>query len=223
MMCQLKGVEVMAVVPLRLAGGAFTVWSQLQPEERQNAQKTKSALYAAFGKDKYAAWSEFRNRRLRLNESPDVFLAELRKLAESVGNVSEDVLECAFVTGLPNDISEDVQSRATAEKLNLEGMVAMARMIIKRKREVNEVCCQASTDRKMVGDGNVNGGQRRLREREAKCYICGQTGHLCRLCPRKLSSVICFRCSKSGHYARECPENSPGEGASALAPSQSRQ
>lgn len=53
MLCEMKGISVMSVLPTRLTGGAFRVWSLKSAEDRKSTERTKAALYDAFGVDKY--------------------------------------------------------------------------------------------------------------------------------------------------------------------------
>ncbi|KAG9395317.1 Zinc knuckle [Carpediemonas membranifera] len=39
--------------------------------------------------------------------------------------------------------------------------------------------------------------------RSARCYKCGDRGHLADVCPRP--NPVCFRCKKEGHVAKDCP------------------
>ena len=72
MLCELNSGPTMTVVPLRLSGGAFTVWAQLPMEKRNSLDDVRSALFAAFALDQYAAYEAFSVRRLRAGESADV-------------------------------------------------------------------------------------------------------------------------------------------------------
>ncbi|XP_043229596.1 uncharacterized protein LOC122385416 [Amphibalanus amphitrite] len=75
LVCQLRGVsDIQTVVPLRLTGGAFSVYQQLKPEEKLQYSAVKAALLRAFAVDKFQAYEEFTARRLRVGESVDVYL-----------------------------------------------------------------------------------------------------------------------------------------------------
>lgn len=54
MMCEFRGVALESVLPLRLTGGAFAVWSQLPADSRRSLTVVKNALHAAFALDQYA-------------------------------------------------------------------------------------------------------------------------------------------------------------------------
>ena len=65
MLCQLRGVAAEMVLPLRLSGGAFSVWSQLPVDSRCSLLAVRRDLYTAFALDKYAAYEAFSSRRLQ--------------------------------------------------------------------------------------------------------------------------------------------------------------
>ena len=52
-----------------------------------------------FAVDPYEAYELFIARRLRAGESPDVYLAELRRLASLFGGMTDKALAYAFVAG----------------------------------------------------------------------------------------------------------------------------
>ncbi|KRZ50123.1 hypothetical protein T02_1604 [Trichinella nativa] len=104
LVCKLRDIsDVASVIPLRLTGGAFAAYLQLNAQERSSIDKVKEALLAAFAADTFVAYDQFVSRKLIPDESPDVFLAELRRLATLFGGVSEKPLACAFVAGLPEN------------------------------------------------------------------------------------------------------------------------
>lgn len=201
MMCQLKGVDVMSVVPLRLSKGAFVVWSQLPDEVRRCAKGTRSALYSAFGVDKFRAYSMFISRRLHDGESPDVYLADLKKLAVSFGGVSDDLLICAFVNGLPEHVATSIRASTVSESLSLSDITSRTRMVLQTTKSPAN-CAATSAE------------SRSLR----KCYVCNQPGHFGRECPKRKYRLRCYNCSKLGHIAKDGSGNEEGEGSSAPAP-----
>ncbi|KRY48689.1 hypothetical protein T03_15204 [Trichinella britovi] len=104
LVCKLRDIsDVAGVIPLRLTGGAFAVYLQLNAQERSSIDKVKESLLAAFAADPFVAYDQFVSRKLGPHESHDVFLAELRRLATLFGGVSEEALACAFVAGLPEN------------------------------------------------------------------------------------------------------------------------
>ena len=91
LVCLLRGFSSLEkIIPLRLGGNAFAVYQQLPPTNKLNVAAIKRALIGAFGVDKFVAYELFNSRKLKLGESVDVYLAELRKLASAFGGLSDD-------------------------------------------------------------------------------------------------------------------------------------
>ena len=214
LVCELRGItNVEKVVPLRLTGKAFAVYQQLKKKDKSDFSAIKSALIGAFGVDQFTAYDAFVNRRLGVGESVDVYLADLRKLASSFGGVSEKVLSCAFVAGLPDATKQLLKAGARIEAMNLNDILLRARAVsVDELKEPNVVCAGKTTPR-------ANG---RAPRPERTCYECGLPNHIARDCLRRRNnsrapqrSVRCYRCGDRGHMASTCLGNDDGEKASA--------
>ena len=72
------------VLPMRLSGGAFAVYQQLGEKEKKEYKAIKKPLLDAFAVDRFQVYNEFISRKLRPGESVDVYLADLRRLADIV-------------------------------------------------------------------------------------------------------------------------------------------
>lgn len=223
---QKPAVDLVAVVPLRLKGGASAVYRQLSSTDRADSDKVKAALQRAFAVDKFAAYEQFRARRLRADESVDVFLADLQRLSSIFGGIADVGLGCAFVAGLPESARHALQTGARMESLSLSEIVDRARAILRRD-DVPEVAAAAE-----------HRGQVSHCQDATVCYSCGQPNHLARNCLRGRGGRnsgqggrrggmggrrLCFRCNRPGHLAAHCPENDGGEVASAPASSPAHQ
>ncbi|MPC63075.1 hypothetical protein E2C01_057167 [Portunus trituberculatus] len=146
LICKLHNVsDVASVIPLRLSGGAFTIYLQLAEADRKKVEKIKEALLAAFAMDPYIANEQFISRKLQAGESPDVFLAELRRLASLFGGMSEKGLACAFVAGLPESIRGLLRAGSRMETLDLPQILARTRAVVHDDGAggVREVCLGA--------------------------------------------------------------------------------
>ncbi|XP_043225494.1 uncharacterized protein LOC122383282 [Amphibalanus amphitrite] len=147
MLCELRGASLAAVLPLRLTGGAFAVWSQMPVADRGSADAVRDALFTAFAPDPFTAYEAFVSRRLQHGESADVFLADLRRLAALFGGVPDRMLVCAFVAGLPETTRQVIRAGTRAESLELASVLARARAVLSDEREaVNGVSCLALVD-----------------------------------------------------------------------------
>ena len=182
LLCQLRGVPVMSVLPLRLTGGAFAVWSQLPDASRGSLDAVRDALFTAFALDEHAAYEAFSVRRLRPGEAVDVYLADLRRLAALFGGIPERGLCCAFVAGLPEAVRQSLRAGSRAEGLNLASVLVRARALLSDER-ASASAAAAQRDQPAPA--------RQPRERRLHgprcCWACGQPGHFAAACPRRLT------------------------------------
>uniref|UniRef100_A0A5S6QMN4 CCHC-type domain-containing protein n=1 Tax=Trichuris muris TaxID=70415 RepID=A0A5S6QMN4_TRIMR len=177
-MCDLFGVaDIAKVLPLRLAGEAFAVYQQQTPEMRRDAEKVKQALLKAFAMDKFVAYKRFVSRRLEPGEAHDVFVADLRRLASLAGGISDSVICCAFVNGLPVHVQEILRAGARLEDMTLDQLVVRARSVMVDYRVeigVSEAGVAAETR-------PTSNSAHRYPPR--RCYACGGANHIARNCP----------------------------------------
>ena len=95
--------ELSMVIPLRLMKEAHVVYQQLGDDT--DLEEIKHALYTAFWTDPFIAWKQFVGRRLKPSEMVDVYLADLRRLVVPFDGATDCILECAFLAGLPDNVS----------------------------------------------------------------------------------------------------------------------
>lgn len=200
MLCQLRGVAVESVLPLRLSGGAFAVWAQLPPSSRSSLEAVRSALYAAFALDQYAAYEEFSTRRLQHGESPDVYLADLRRLAALFGGLPDRALACAFVAGLPDAVRQTIRAGSRAEELDLLSVLTRARAVLSDERVA--VAAAASRGAPPPARRDITPWDRRCdcetpvsrrvagARRQRRCWSCGSPGHLAAACQQRSGNGV---------------------------------
>lgn len=185
MLCQLKGVAAEAIIPLRLAGGAFHVWAQLPAADRCSLEAVRSTLYSAFALDQYAAYETFAARRLLPGEAADVFLADLRRLATLFGGLPDRALACAFVAGLPDTVRQTIRAGSKAEGLDLTTILARTRAVLSDERVsaaavLRQVAAPASDQRPVPPRSRPPRAPRQLR-----CWACGEPGHVAARCQQR--------------------------------------
>ena len=189
MLCSLTGVDTRDVIPFRLTGDAFKVFAQLPKERRRDNDAIKTALLGAFAPNPTAAYEQFVGRKLQPGESPDVYLAELRRLSSLFGGVSEKTLACAFAAGLP----------LTVRAYCTEGGDMSLDRLLTKARSVNGDDWEAGASR--VAAAVVSEHIQRKRPRTAtrteesfdrpstvsrrRCWVCGDTAHLAHRCSRR--------------------------------------
>ena len=192
--------DLKSFMPLFLSGPAFAVYKQLTEEEKADYVKMKAALLSAFGVNCYVAYEQLQRRVLQENEPVDVYLADLRRLVSLMGQgAAEPLLKCAFMAGLPPDVSIQLKYVAAVEKLGLGDLIARARMILSTRS--SDISCA-------VG----------YQKQRGTCFGCGSTSHMLRDCPKSAKRNAatrpkrCFVCNDVSHIARYCPNNDVKQG-----------
>ena len=164
----------------------------------------KKALYAAFALDQFAAYERFEARRLELGESADVYLADLRRLAELFVGMSDRSLVCKLVAGLPEPVRHTVRANSRADSLELAAALVMTRALLSDGRA--QVAAAAATDGhrgrslpllrsasetpsvRSTGESSpaaVSAGPTGGVRRRRRCWTCGSVDHLAAACPRR--------------------------------------
>ncbi|KFD56609.1 hypothetical protein M513_02285, partial [Trichuris suis] len=184
LICELSGIQdVSRIIPLRLVGGALAVYKQLPLEDRRKTEKIREALLRAFAVDSYVAYNEFIVRKLRIGEVPDVYLADLRRLADLAGGVSEKVLRSAFVCGLPSRIRQMMKAGARMESLTLYEVLGRVRAILVEESIVAAThVADPIVSPEIAGDG--------AKEEKSETYVSGKREQGGRSCAGFLPSLI---------------------------------
>lgn len=200
LVAKLQSVKNMeSFLPLFLSGGAFQVFQGLTEDQKTDYEEVKRSLLRAFSINQFLAYDVLVHRKLGIGEPVDVYLADLTRLLRLIqkGHVSDDVLKCSFVAGLPESCKKQIQGVCLMGEMTLGEVVIRARTLIKS----DETCVVA----------NISYNQPSFPQRNYKkvvCYHCNKTGHLSRDCFEKKKTNVrrCYGCGSVDHIVGSCPE-----------------
>ena len=133
LICRLRKIKDRAAyLPLHLDGAAFEVYHQMTDEEKNNYDTIVATLREAFCLNCYSAYDKLQVRRLQPGEEVDVYLSDLRRLFSLVegASYSEAGLKCAFMSGLPKTMKDQLKSLARVESMNLQALTERARALL---------------------------------------------------------------------------------------------
>ena len=129
-------------IPLFLTGGAFSVYIGLDEEVRSNYQAVKSTLIGIFSDDKFTVYETLILRKLKVSESVDVYLADIKRMVQLIdGLASDDFVKTAFVCGLPSDVKSQLRAACSLTEMSLDMIVQRTRNLMKSGSANSEMCC----------------------------------------------------------------------------------
>ncbi|KAK8375080.1 hypothetical protein O3P69_010962 [Scylla paramamosain] len=98
--------------------------------KKEEYESIKSALISAFLTDKFFAYEQFVTRQLREDEPVDVYLTDLRRLAELFGGIPDAGLSYAFLAGLPEATRHILRAGCCLERMNICQLLNRARVVV---------------------------------------------------------------------------------------------
>ena len=214
LVAKLKKVDALhEFLPLFLEGAAFAIYDQLTDKDKEDGVKIEEALLNAFAQDNFGAYDSFRRRSWLPGESVDVYLADLWRLARLAKVESDELVRCAFICGLPSDVSARLRTTANISSTDLSTVAEQARIYLANEQYHNASVSargRGRDQRKLKEE--IERGQsaddvgcvdsRKSNRKKIECYNCGGD-HLARHC----KNVTCWRCGDRGHRSRECSGN----------------
>ena len=228
--CKLRKVkddEMATTLPMFLESQAFDVYDQLDEGTASDYDRLKAALLSAFCVNSFGAYEQLKGRRLQGDESPDVYLADLKKylsLCEG-GELPAGVLRCSFVAGLPLEVQSQVLSVQEVHKKSAEELLPLVKSMLSARKVLSlpseqlmgAAAATSSGPGKStpVGRMGASAKSQPIREgarpprRGSGCFNCGGEYHIARNCPTKSNSGNCFRCGGPNHVARDCLAPAP--------------
>uniref|UniRef100_A0A5S6QGX7 CCHC-type domain-containing protein n=1 Tax=Trichuris muris TaxID=70415 RepID=A0A5S6QGX7_TRIMR len=130
-------------------------------------------------------------RRLQVGESPDVFLAELRRLVYLAGGAPESLVRCAFVAGLPERVQDTLRSGVRMEDLSLGKLLTRARAILTKDYT------DYLRDTRLASDQSSTYLSRTHGDSAIRCYACGGSNNFARECPTRRRDSAAIRRSEN--------------------------
>lgn len=103
--------ELSTFIPLFLKRPTFSVCSQLNNGTKKDFKLLNPATSKSFEASGFSAYGQLTIRRLMDDEALDMYLADIRRLAELMGlrpKAAEPLVKCVFATGLLSDVSSHV-------------------------------------------------------------------------------------------------------------------
>ena len=112
-----------------LEGPALFLYIELSDVVKNEATFLKNALKDAFSVNPFRAYEEF-SRRVWRDEPVDVFMTDLRRLAQTADITDDKLLLRAFVVGLPRVMSRELRATIGIETMVLSDVIGRARALI---------------------------------------------------------------------------------------------
>ena len=124
----------------------------------------------------------------------DVFLSDLRRLARLAGVENEALIRCAFVCGLPSDVSSTLRAAARINTAELAAIAEHARVLMSERLHGGAMVAINKTRKILPVENRPRG--------KLQCYGCGGD-HPVKYCKVR-KPLTCWTCGESDHISRQC-------------------
>ena len=180
-------------IPLYLEGAAFAVYDQMSDGEKEKGDSIEKVLLEAFAQKAFSAYDSFRQRSWCPGEPVDVYMSDLRRLARLARIENDELLRCAFVCGLPQDISAQLRASAKIEKASLPTILEQARVYLSERIHGSAmVACGRSKEDPSTSPSAFRTAENKDNRKKMSCYNCGGDHPVC-FCKEK-KNVSCWNC-----------------------------
>ena len=122
----------MAHLPLFLKGVAFKVFSKLPESMKADESKLPGVMRRSFSVSPGTAFKSFKERKMRFDEMPDVYVADLRCLLKLAGHVPTDddlVLLEQFLHELPTEFETELRLSSAGQLMKITACVEKVRAL----------------------------------------------------------------------------------------------
>ena len=204
-----------------LTGRAQQAFAALPSTDVGNYDKLKEAILARYNANQETYRQRFRSSKRKLEESHEELVIRLSDLCvkwtkdcHTVSDIRQMIVMEQFLNSLAPEFRLRVKER---DPKTVQDAAKIADHLLQAKKQE-----RSWYQKKESSEG----------EREIRCFGCGQTGHIKRLCPNVFNDlserknptvedkalknqpttsakagITCFNCKRKGHYASECPQD----------------
>ena len=210
-------------LPLFLDKDAFLVFSKMPTADQVKENKVKEKMVSSFSMTPAQGYQSFVRRRMKADESPDAYVADLERLLAISGHSSggdagkDPVLIEQLLTGLPGNFAKEI-------RLSLAGQELTVSACLQRVHALRNAESDSRPRQGVVGaapqlqrlPNSAGGASSRSSSKSVVCFRCNSVGHVRKDCPQRhvahgksysasARPIVCNFCEEEGHILRDCP------------------